>query len=424
MPKWSSSFVMLLLFSISVFIDIDAAEAQLFPRLRARIDQRMNQPRATVPQSQPGQSQPGQDPQLGNSQSMPNRQSSLRPATPLTGQDVSKQYSASIGVDVLPTRSPANGLRVEGFSDGSLAERAGLKKGDVIVAIDSEATPSVAAVAEILRPKRAGETVVVRVVRDRLAGNLTIPLIARTNFAKPEPRQRTGEPTLAAPLAESSTPPASDHPLAGIGIEVEDSPVARGVEVTRVPAESDARREGLRVGDRIVSLDGVIIHSKKSFYEQLTQRNLTQRNREPLAKLQVVRQNRLLSVPLPTEKQIAISGSAQKPSPQKELQQEPERSVLEPNLLGKGIGAAFGSLFGGSDTKQPEGKPDQQPKRPSDEFALEDGNGGNEAPDASGSIEQAGFEQAGFEQAGFEQIETPQPSLELPRDIPQPRAFE
>jgi len=125
--------------------------------------------------------------------------------------------------------------------------------------------------------------------------------------------------------------------------------------------------------------------------------------------LQVVRQNRLLTVTLPNERQIAASRSKTKPS-----SEEPQRSVLESNSLMKGVGAAFGGLFGGSDTKQPENESDQQPKKPSDEFALEDEISGSANAKTGQSIDQA----------GFEQIETPEPFPELPSDVPQPRAFE
>jgi len=413
MPKWSAPFAILLLFVVSHLIDARVAQAQLFPRLRARINERINQsrPQPLAPQlrvPQPQTNVPSD--RAPNSLDQPRqRQTALRPATPLNRREFPQQnavssYGASIGVDVLTTNTPANGLRVDGFSEGSFAERAGMKKGDVIIAIDSIGTPTIASVSEILQQKRAGETVVVRVVRDRLAGNLTIPLIARTIAAEPERRQRTGEPTLAAPLARSPSGSASDNPLAELGIEVENSSVARGIEVTRVATESNADRVGLRQGDRIVSLDGAMIRSVESFGERLIQRNP-----EQPANLQVVRQNRLLTVTLPNERQIAASRSKTKPS-----SEEPQRSVLESNSLMKGVGAAFGGLFGGSDTKQPENESDQQPKKPSDEFALEDEISGSANAKTGQSIDQA----------GFEQIETPEPFPELPSDVPQPRAFE
>ncbi len=75
----------------------------------------------------------------------------------------------SAGVD-------AAGVKIEGLAPGGAAEAAGLRPGDVIVALGGEATPDLGALGALLRKREAGQRTTVRVVRDGVARDVEVTL--------------------------------------------------------------------------------------------------------------------------------------------------------------------------------------------------------------------------------------------------------
>ncbi len=80
-----------------------------------------------------------------------------RPQTPVTRDEI---LGLRLGSD-------PDGARVVAVDAGCEAQRAGIMAGDVIVRIDTEDRPSVTTVADVLRSKRKGEFVFVRIGRGR-----------------------------------------------------------------------------------------------------------------------------------------------------------------------------------------------------------------------------------------------------------------
>lgn len=139
-----------------------------------------------------------------------------------------------LGVILSATEARATVLEVV---PDSPAERAGLLPGDVVVAIDETATPSVEAFLTELRALRAGAEVRLSVER---AGKA---LVLRA--------------TLGLPPGEDAPPPKPAEPrparpaegLASLGVRV--SAADGQVAVRELIPGSAAERAGLRAGDRI-----------------------------------------------------------------------------------------------------------------------------------------------------------------------------
>ena len=163
--------------------------------------------------------------------------------------------------------------RVREFVPGSPAEKAGMKAGDIILAIDETFTADVAALLAVLRTTQAGQTVAVRVLRDDKERTLNVTL-----GAKPEGAGVPADPAPSEPSRKNSTPPspaqetqepskATSRPRLGCALADEDGRVL----VTRVEPGSPAARAGMQAGDVLLRVDGTAIDSGRRVAELLAQ---------------------------------------------------------------------------------------------------------------------------------------------------------
>jgi len=76
----------------------------------------------------------------------------------------------------------SDGLTVASVIAGSPAEKAGLERGDIIKAIDGTSVSALQAIRDLLRDKKAGDTITVSITRDGNAQDVTVTL-----EAQPEP---------------------------------------------------------------------------------------------------------------------------------------------------------------------------------------------------------------------------------------------
>ena len=163
--------------------------------------------------------------------------------------------------------------RVREFVPGSPAEKAGMKAGDIILAIDETFTADVAALLAVLRTTQAGQTVAVRVLRDDKERTLNVTL-----GAKPEGSGVPADPAPSEPSRKNSTPPSpaeesqepskpSSRPRLGCALADEDGRVL----VTRVESGSPASRAGIQVGDVLLRVNDTAIDSGRRVAELLAQ---------------------------------------------------------------------------------------------------------------------------------------------------------
>ncbi|HEY2953870.1 MAG TPA: PDZ domain-containing protein [Candidatus Eisenbacteria bacterium] len=95
-----------------------------------------------------------------------------------------------------------SGALVNRVVEGSPAERAGIRKGDVIVGIAASTIESSADVSRAVRAGKVGQTVAVRIVRDGQRRTLSARLAVR-----PEEDLETPEPPAAPEAPEAPVPP-------------------------------------------------------------------------------------------------------------------------------------------------------------------------------------------------------------------------
>ncbi|MCZ6792575.1 MAG: trypsin-like peptidase domain-containing protein [Planctomycetota bacterium] len=147
----------------------------------------------------------------------------LRPLKEAQGGTV--RHGTIRGLEVAERVRDKKGLPVTRVAEGTPAERAGFRPGDLILTIAGLPVKTETRYLGILSTYPAGEEVPVRVVRGEEIVDIAAVLVA------------------------------SGSPYLGISTVVPDGDVA-GAEVTAVRRRSPARRAGLREGDVITSFDG------------------------------------------------------------------------------------------------------------------------------------------------------------------------
>lgn len=148
------------------------------------------------------------------------------------------------------------GVLVQDFSDDSPAQKAGVHRQDVIVAVDGDAVSRVAQLQRIIAQHRPGTTVRLGIIRYGRHVNVTVPLMEApvTALEKPEP--------AATPVP---------HGPSGLGLEFADLTAttarqygiddAKGVVITRVEPTGAAFLKGVLPRYRVVTLDRQPIRS-------------------------------------------------------------------------------------------------------------------------------------------------------------------
>jgi serine protease Do len=160
---------------------------------------------------------------------------------------------------------PRGAAQIESVEQGSAADKARLKPGDIIVAVDGNQLKDYNQLRTIIANKLPGQSVQLSIVRDAEQTDVTVQLGTRD------------EEAIAANDSGSGTPDESES-LDGLGLSLSDaSPdlLARygyseeglkGVIVTNVEQNSDSYREAeLRPGDLITEVDKKSISSRAEF---------------------------------------------------------------------------------------------------------------------------------------------------------------
>jgi serine protease Do len=159
-------------------------------------------------------------------------------------QDVTEELSKSIDV---PARS---GVLISDVTPDSPAAKAGLKRGDVVKAIDGTKTTDSAHLRNLVALAGKGKTVKVDLLRERKDMSLEVTL-----------GELPADGSAAGPGVERTE---DAGPFAGVGIQELDASTrgrmripsgVRGVLVTRVDPQSPSASMGLRPGDVIVEVN-------------------------------------------------------------------------------------------------------------------------------------------------------------------------
>ena len=153
------------------------------------------------------------------------------------------------------------GVLITNISENSPAEDAGLKPGDVVIAVDGQETSSTGQLRSQIGIKSIGEKVTLTLLRDNKAMRITV---------------KVGKPQSIAGLKGAL------HELLE-GVQLENNADGEGVRVTGIAPDSRAAYSGLRSGDLIVgankrkvidlnSLKKALSQSKKSLLLRVNRR--------------------------------------------------------------------------------------------------------------------------------------------------------
>jgi hypothetical protein len=167
-------------------------------------------------------------------------------------QDLNESLAKSFGV------TDANGALVSRVVEGSPAEKAGIKPGDIIVKFNGKNISGAAELKNIVGREKPGTSATLTVVRDKKTVDFTVQIAERTTKA----------PGSAAPSTRDET---SDE----LGVEIEKVPASaaeqmglkegEGVQVKDLQADGVGARMGLRAGDVILEVDGKSVTNAVDF---------------------------------------------------------------------------------------------------------------------------------------------------------------
>ncbi len=154
------------------------------------------------------------------------------------------------------------GALVASVGSDTPAEKAGLKRGDLIIAVDGKKVDSASALKNLIGTYQPGATVTLTFIRDKKTKNVKVKLASYdnantiTDSSKASYRGLTVEPLSAAQKSQM-----------GITANV------NGVIVTEVKPKSPAFEEGVMKGDIIIQIENKEIKSLKDFKEAVKGKN-------------------------------------------------------------------------------------------------------------------------------------------------------
>lgn len=158
---------------------------------------------------------------------------------------VGVETSDAAGIDGDPS---VRGASVSWVVPASPGARAGLRRGDVIVAVDGEPIPSSRALRNLVAARRIGATLVFDVVRGDIRETLDVEVADEEDVGSgPSELQVEGGVIWAGLELANDT----DDVRAALGV-----PDGRGALVVRVLPDSDGSRMGVLAGDRVTSIAG------------------------------------------------------------------------------------------------------------------------------------------------------------------------
>ena len=293
-----------------------------------------------------------------------------------------------LGIQVVESRQGIEGLLVTGINPNSVAEKAGLMVGDLLVELQDQPTRTSAQVTQILASNRGADEVRLRIVRNNRLALISIPIstaamnevAAAANSDLPDhlpspvesinngsaPRTTPASKPVAgtAPGAATAAEPSKRQKPAAVpqsavpqnavpgtfGLQFRNVAGQRGAIVTGIRPDSPAAASGLKIDDRIVSVDGRLLVDAESLNNVLEQTGAGLGLR-----LMAVRDGKLVSAKLDPKHNKNGAQRSQFADSAK------ENSTL------KGLGAAIGGLLSSGKAKT---KSLQQ-----DEMALGDDEG-------------------------------------------------
>jgi serine protease Do len=155
------------------------------------------------------------------------------------------------------------GVVAQDFPAESPAREAGLRQGDVIVAVDGRPVQRVGQFQRMIATRRPGESVTLEVIRYGERERFTVRLTEAPNAAEPQAARREEQPAAAEGSTKLGV--AVAPVTAETARECEFQGQASGVVVTEVERFGAGFRNGLRRCTRILAVDGQAVTDVAGF---------------------------------------------------------------------------------------------------------------------------------------------------------------
>ena len=173
------------------------------------------------------------------------------------GQAVTSEIARSIGL------SRPGGVLLKGVYPGGPAAQAGLKTGDVVLAVDGVGVDDMQGLNYRIATHKAGDTPTMKISTNGQARDVTVKL----SLPPETPRQATtigGRNPLTGARGENLSPAAA--------LDLQLEPTTTGVAVV-APGRSIAANQGFETGDIIRSINGTAVHNVGELNRALGQAN-------------------------------------------------------------------------------------------------------------------------------------------------------
>ena len=169
------------------------------------------------------------------------------------------------------TEQVDDGVEIQTISKERAAEKAGLKKGDIITKIDKEEIESPDDLSEAIQEHKPGDKVTVTFLRDKKEQKITAELgkwKGATAFSLGENKYNYGQmEDLKNQLRTiPRVTPHMNWNWSGdsgpkLGISVQDTEDGKGVNVIEVDDDGNAAKAGIKKNDIITDVDGKAVRS-------------------------------------------------------------------------------------------------------------------------------------------------------------------
>lgn len=196
-------------------------------------------------------------------------------------QPVNKDIAESLGL------SEAQGALVVAPQEGSPGQKAGIKEGDVITALNGDPIKDARDLARKVAAMNPNAKVDIAIWRDGKSQNLEVTL---GNLASEQSASADTE-TPEAPA------PSTEQALASLGITVAPAEDGAGLSVVEVDPDSEAAGRGLRAGEKIVSVNNQSVKTAADIEKVIEQARDDGRSRA-LFQVESDRGSRFIALPI------------------------------------------------------------------------------------------------------------------------------
>jgi serine protease Do len=202
-------------------------------------------------------------------------------------EPVTQDVADSLGL------SEAAGALVNEPQAGSPGEKAGIKVGDVITAVDGETVKGPKELARKIGSMDPGKTVDVAIWRD--GKSISVKLTLGT--LPDDPKMASAESGQSQPEDQQPQQSTANQTLDKLGLEVQPSDDGQGVQVTSVDPNSDAADKGVKAGQKITSVNNQEVKSAEDI-SKVVQNAKKDGRKKALFQLEDQTGNRFVALPL------------------------------------------------------------------------------------------------------------------------------